>query len=394
MSILCGGKKYAYFDNAATTFPKPQCVYDAMDECARNGAFNAGRGQYTLASAAHSLIAETRSGMEKLFGCTADYSCVFTDSATSALNTIISGLKIEPNANVYITPFEHNAVLRPLYARKKETGFSLFELEFDTERCVFDTEKIAGAFKKNPPDVLIMTHASNAFGFVTPVEKIAARAKSENPLCAVAIDCAQTAGLFTIEMKCGLFDYAVFAGHKTLYGPFGIAGFLCRKDSPLPPFLLGGTGIDSNNPEMPEEIPLRFEAGSRNINAVSGLNAALKEIEKCGTENLRQKEETLRRTLISELERFPNIRIVGKSEQTECSGIVSAVFENYSPDEIGNVLDTFNICVRTGLSCAPSAHKKMGTFPAGTVRFSLGRFTSEEDFEMLRTALEYIRENG
>lgn len=398
-----------YFDNAATTFPKPESVYTAMDECARTFCVNAGRGQYTQAAKASSLIKTVREKMENLFLCNVNQTCVFTDSATTALNTIIHGLSITNDSNIYITPFEHNAVLRPLYAIKASESI---QLDFNTDTLEFDFSKIKNDFEKRKPDFIFMSHVSNAFGFITPVKEIATLAKKINPNVVIILDCSQSVGLIPLDMSSNLFDFAVFAGHKTLYGPFGIAGFICNKNTSLKSFMQGGTGIDSKNKEMPQNVPERFEAGSHNIIAFAGLNAALDEIDfadggllQNGT--LLKKDAELRERLIEVLSEHKNIQVFGENlnskinaktdsanQQIKGTGIVATVFENYTSDEIANVLNKFNICVRSGLDCAPFAHQKMGTFPAGTVRFSVGRFTSDNDFTELEKALTYIEENS
>ena len=393
MSLTIDGKKYYYFDNAATTFPKTEEVYKAIDDANRNFGVNAGRGQYTLAAKANKIIKDTTVAMEKLFHCTGNQTCVFTDSATIALNTIIQGIEIPENCNVYITPFEHNAVLRTLYAKQKEKSFEIKQLSFNKESCDYNLEKIKSDFSTNKPSVIVMTHASNTFGFITPIKEIAEIAKEISSDTTVILDCAQTAGLLDIDFSTGLFDYAVFAGHKTLYGPFGIAGFICKKNSNLKTFIFGGTGIESKNKEMPREIPDRFGAGSHNISAFAGLNAALSSIKMDAFETNFSKEMETRVKLIEVLKGFSNIKIYGDNTKSAV-GIVSCTFDGYSAEEIGSVLDRFNICVRTGLHCAPLGHDLMGTAPAGTVRFSISKFTTDEDLNALKEALEYIRENS
>ena len=393
MSLMIDGKKYYYFDNAATTFPKTEEVYKAIDDANRNFGVNAGRGQYTLAAKANKIIKDTTVAMEKLFHCTGNQTCVFTDSATTALNTIIQGIELHENCNVYITPFEHNAVLRTLYAKQKEKSFEIKQLSFNKESCDYNLEKIKSDFSTNKPSVIVMTHASNTFGFITPIKEIAEIAKEISSDTTVILDCAQTAGLLDIDFSTGLFDYAVFAGHKTLYGPFGIAGFICKKNSNLKTFIFGGTGIESKNKEMPIEIPGKFGAGSHNISAFAGLNAALTSINSDEVETNFCKEMETRVKLIEVLKDFSNIKIYGDNTQNAV-GIVSCTFDGYSAEEIGSVLDKFNICVRTGLHCAPLGHDLMGTAPAGTVRFSISKFTTDEDLNALKEALEYIRENS
>jgi len=243
---------------------------------------------------------------------------------------------------------------------------------------------------------LIMSHASNTFGFVAPIKEISRLAKKINPKCVVILDCSQTAGLLDIDFSENLYDYAVFAGHKTLYATFGVAGFVMRKSIPLKTFIFGGTGIESANPKMPSESPEKYEAGSHNIIAISSLNASLDEIEKYGREDLLIEEQKKRERLLQILQKFSNIKIIDSENPNKENrvGIISCTFDNYSPDEIGSILNDKEIAVRTGLHCAPNGHKLLGTFPSGTVRFSLGRFTSEEDFSGLERALEWIGENG
>jgi len=188
-------------------------------------------------------------------------------------------------------------------------------------------------------------------------------------------------------------DYAVFAGHKTLYGPIGIGGFVKKPEAKPIPVLFGGTGIESALQDMPHEAPARYEMGSQNIHAISGLHAALSWFLD-NAETIRATEERNHKRLISILSTHSNITVVGPKNRTDCIGVVSCLFDDYSSDNIGDVLDRYEIAVRTGLHCAPIAHKTLRTFPSGTVRFSVGYFTSEEDFQMLESALEYIEENS
>lgn len=204
---------------------------------------------------------------------------------------------------------------------------------------------------------------------------------------------AQSAGLVSLNVGSENVDYAVFSGHKTLYGPFGIAGFVMKKDVNLEPVIFGGTGIDSANQDMPDSIPSRYEAGSSNIQAVAGLHASLTWLG-ANRDEIVEKEKTDHRKLLEILRSFPNIHIVGPRNRENCIGVISCLFDDYSPDNIGNILDEMEIAVRTGLECAPLAHKTLGTFPAGTVRFSVGYFTTDEDFDVLNKGLAYIYENS
>lgn len=384
-----------YFDNAATTFPKPECVYGFMDSFYRNHGGNAGRGQYKIAAEASKITAETRGFIQKILGCS-NKDVIFAPGATFALNMVIQGLlsDFEKPKTVYISPFEHNSVTRVLHHFEK-IGAAEVKTLFVSEDFEYEIEKIKAQFAENPPDIVIVSHASNVIGLVAPVLEIFAAAKKFG--AATVTDMAQTAGLVPLETASDLVDFAVFAGHKTLYGPFGIGGFAKSRNVALEPVLFGGTGVESANQDMPENIPGRYEMGSQNICAIAGLHAAAEWFLQ-NAEEIRAAEEKNHQRLLEILRRYDFVKIVGPSdrfaEKTKCIGVVSALFEGYSAENIGNVLDEKEIAVRTGLQCSPLAHKFLGTFPAGTVRFSVGYFTSEEDFCALEDALEYIKANG
>ena len=207
-------------------------------------------------------------------------------------------------------------------------------------------------------------------------------------------DCSQTAGLIDNNLLLNQCDFAIFAGHKTLYGPFGIGGVIAPLNCNLTPLIFGGTGVESANPEMPKDEPIRYEAGSPNIQAIAGLNAALNWISEETIEVLRKKEKANTNKLIEIISKFNNIKMIGGSCDVDRVGVISCVFDGYSSDSIGQVLSNFDIAVRTGLHCAPQAHKFMNTFPAGTVRFSVNAFTTDDNFLHLENALKYIEENS
>lgn len=323
---------------------------------------------------------------------------IFTPSATIALNMIIQGtlnvmIAAGKTPAVYITPFEHNAVTRTLFHYEKQNQIEVHTLPL-CEDFSYDSEKIKTQFDSAPPDFVICSHASNVCGLICPMPEIFRMAKNHGAI--TLTDMAQSAALVPLETGSDLIDYAVFAGHKTLYGPFGIGGFVMRRGLALEPVLFGGTGVESALQDMPEALPQRYEMGSQNIQAIAGLHAALE----WWTENkneIREKENVAHRRLMELLNRYDFVHVIGPkdrfSEKTPCIGVASCTFDGYSPDEMGNVFDEKNIAVRTGLQCSPLAHKTLGTFPAGTVRFSVGAFTSEEDFSRLEDAMEYIRVN-
>ena len=379
----------AYFDNAATTYPKPECVYEEMDGFYRSSGANAGRGSYQLAQNAGALIDETRSMIQTLFHCPGK-QVIFEPTATIAINIIIQGVIRKGAKNIYISPFEHNAVTRTLHHFEKENGIKIRRLVVSKE-MQYDLERIRYQFDSMKPDFVIISHASNVFGLVAPVEEIFALAKNYNAV--TLVDMAQTAGLVDLNVGLSTIDFAVFAGHKTMYGPTGISGFVMNPGIKIPPVLFGGTGYESSNQDMPESLPQKFEMGTLNISGIAGLHAALRWIGKKSVESIWKVEQEHREKLIKLLEQYLFLQIVGNIPGNKYVGIVSTVIDGISSDSAGPIFNRCNIAVRTGLQCAPLAHQFMKTYPAGTIRFSVSYFTSDEDFNELKKSLDYIEEN-
>ena len=379
----------AYFDNAATTFPKPECVYSEMDSFYRMNGSSMGRGDYASALSVSRIVKDTRERIKKILQCPAK-QVVFTPTATIALNIIIQGLLQDAEKTVYVTPLEHNAVTRVLFHYEKNANAKVLELHLDSE-LQYDTVTIRRQFEVNKPDVLIMSHASNVCGLVAPVEEISILAKEYGAI--VVVDMAQTAGLVTCNVGLETIDFAVFAGHKTLYGPTGASGFVMNPEIELKPLLFGGTGYDSANQDMPMSLPERFEMGTMNSVAIAGLNAALAWIENVGVEKIREREIINRQKLLDLLSGYSFIRIIGVRDGCEYVGVVSVLIDGIGSDSCGSVFDRLGISVRTGLQCAPRAHRFFGTFPAGTIRFSVSFFTTDDDFIKLKKALDYIALN-
>lgn len=389
----------AYFDNAATTFPKPKCVYDFMDGFYREHGGNAGRGSHALSLSAGKLISETRKRLQKILHCQ-NKEIVFTPTATIALNMILQGLLASaPLSNkirtVYISPFEHNAVTRVLHHFEQNGSIKVNVLPIQSNLS-YDLAEIESLFKKEKPDLLVMSHASNVVGLVQPAEKLCALAKKFG--CVTVLDMAQTAGLVDLNVGLETIDFAVFAGHKTLYGPTGISGFAMKAGFDLPPVLFGGTGYESANQEMPRDVPQRYEMGTLNISGIAGLYAATEWILETGIESIWTREQEHRKRLLEILGKYDFVKVVGSTaltnhEEFQHVGIVSCLIEGLPSDTAASVFSEQNIAVRSGLQCAPLAHKTFGTFPAGTVRFSTGYFTGEEDFGELERAMEWMKGN-
>lgn len=380
----------AYFDNAATTFPKPEEVYRFMDSFYREFGVNVGRGQHKQATTAAALVAETRKLLLNLNHCY-NKAVVFTPSATEALNLILRSVICKDGLNIYLSPFEHNAVVRVINYSAQLFKPNVFTLAVDRANLAYDLEKIKYQFAENSPDLVVVSHASNVCGVIAPIADICALSKPHG--ATNVIDMCQTMGLLDTDLNNENIDYAVFAAHKTLYGSLGLGGFIYKSDARPEPLLYGGTGVDSANPFLPKEAPERYEVGSPNIQAIAGLNAALKWAKDIGMEQIYATEQANHQRLMSLLRKYDNIKIISPAGENTRIGVVSAVFDGFGSDNIGQILSDRNIAVRTGLHCAPNAHRFLGTFPAGTVRFSVGYFNNDDDFALLDDALNYIHLN-
>lgn len=379
----------AYFDNAATTFPKPECVYEQMDSFYRSVGGSAGRGSYSAALSAKELMNDTRKRISNLLLCPAK-QVVFEPTATIALNIILQGLISAGARTFYISPFEHNAVTRTLHHFETQGKISVKQL-FVSKKLQYDLQRIKYQFDEDRPDVVVLSHASNVIGLVAPVEKIFNLAKNYN--AKTVLDMSQTAGLVECNVGQEAFDFAVFAGHKTLLGPTGISGFVMKPEIDLPTVLFGGTGFESANQNMPQSLPERFEMGTVNTSGIAGLNAAVKWIQSQTVPSLYLEEQKKRKALLNLLNKYDFINIIGNEPSREYLGIVSCVIDSVSSDTAAQLFSERNISVRTGLHCAPLAHKFLGTYPSGTIRFSVNYFTTQEDFFDLQAALDDIEEN-
>lgn len=376
----------AYFNNAATTYPKPAELYDAMISYYRYNGVSIGREDSLVSKNAETIVQETRNQIKMLLQCDAK-EVMFQSSATMALNIIIQGIIKSGVYNIYISPFEHNAVTRILYNFEKQNIIKIHKLLINHD-LTFDFERIKYQFDAIKPDLVIVSHASNVIGLLLPVEEIFTLAKKYDSI--TLIDMAQTAGLVNCNLNNEIFDYVVFAGHKTLYGPTGISGFLMKPDLKLTPILFGGTGYDSANQDMPHQLPERFEIGTINLLGIAGLYSSLNWIETVSINNIRTVEKDNRKKLVELLSKYWFIKLIGNNESLEYVGIVSCLIDGISSDSAGVLLNKYNIQVRTGLHCAPLAHQFLNTYPTGTIRFSVSYFTSEKDFNELEQALDNI----
>ena len=379
----------AYFDNAATTFPKPEAVYKSMDLFQRHTGGSFGRGNYGFSASMKGVVDDTRSKIADLFHCPAK-EVIFEPSATISLNIIIQGIIRQGAKNIYISPFEHNAVTRTLHYYENLGQIKVTQLHV-TPNLEFDLQRIRFQFEESKPDLVILSHASNVIGLIAPADEIFREAKEYGAI--TVLDMAQSAGLVDCDLSKDYFDFAVFAGHKTLLGPTGISGFVMKPDFNLEPVFFGGTGFESANQDMPRSLPERFEFGTLNTVGIVGLNASIKWILEQGIDAIAQKESSNRKILIELLSSYDFISLVGNVEGKDYVGIVSCLLQGISSDTAGQLFSERNISVRTGLHCAPLAHQFLKTYPSGTIRFSVNCFTNPDDFMELQTALNDIAAN-
>lgn len=375
-----------YLDNAATTFPKPERVYTALETANRELSFNAGRGSYKAARAASAIIDDTKNRLLSLFHATGYADIVFTPSVTHALNQVLNGLDLTGNSVIYVSPYEHNAVARTVYQLSVNSGASVKMLPL-TKDLQIDLEKAKYQFSINSPSVVILNALSNVTGYILPVAEIFLMAKEYGAI--TVLDAAQAAGLIDLDMPALNADVLCFAGHKTLMGPFGIGGFLIKHGITLKKVLTGGTGSASLTLDMPEEAPGRYEASSTNVVAIAGLNASLKALD------INEHRKTLRELteyLLEALNSIPSVNLMGTFDTDKTLGIVSFVVEGYQSDEVGIILDDeYDIAVRTGYHCAPYIHDYLGDKPYhGTIRIGIGQFNTKEDIDALISAIKSL----
>ena len=382
-----------YLDNAATTYPKPEVVYQTMDCFLREECVNAGRGSYKLARNSVELIDETRRLLLELVNANSSDRVIFSPSATVATNQVLRGLNWKDIKNVYVSPFEHNAIMRTLHHLQKYNDFEINIIPFDNITFELKEDDLRVIYSQKKPDLIIMSHVSNVTGYILPIGKCHELAKAYNPINIV--DCAQSLGLVDVNVKkefkeC---DFIIFAGHKSLYGPFGIGGFyILNSKIVLNEVITGGTGSDSTNLEMPKDSEAYYEAGSYNMHAVSGLNAALKWIKKVGTSNIYAHKKELTDNLICRLEEIDGIEIYIPEDLENHIGVVSFNIGEYSAEDLGKILsDEYNISLRTGHHCAPMVGEFLNGYGVnGTVRISIGYFNTNYEIEKILESLEEI----
>jgi cysteine desulfurase/selenocysteine lyase len=382
-------KKLIFLDNGATSYPKPQEVYEFMDHFYRNFGVNPGRSGYDLCLETEQMVDETRKMLTKFFNGTDSNRLCFSYNSTDALNLIIFGL-LKRGDHAITTTLDHNSVLRPLYHLWKFEGVEVDYVPFDGKGFV-DPSDFSKKFKKNTK-LVIVNHASNVVGTVQPIKEIGRLCQEKSIV--FAVDASQSAGKIPIDIEAANVDVVAFTGHKSLLGPTGIGGLYVREGIEIRHTRAGGTGVRSAVRTHLEEYPYRLEYGTLNILGVAGLNASLKWIEKKGLQNIHEQEMKLTAMLRDGLLGADGITTYCQNDLADHISIFSFNVDGLEAGNTSTMLDVdYNIASRSGLHCAPLVHEQLGTDKIhGAVRFGIGPFNTEEDISAAVEAVKEISE--
>lgn len=380
-----------YFDNGSTSFPKAPGVGDAIRDIIEHGAYNINRGGYEGAYEVADMVLTTREQLCRLFHFSESRNVVFTPSITYSLNYVIKGL-LKSGDHVIVSSMEHNGMMRPL-VQMAHQGVTFDAAQADRDG-VLDPQKVEELIRPNTRAVM-MLHASNLCGTMLPIQQV-------GEICArhgliFVVDTAQTAGVFPIDMEKMHIDALCFTGHKGLRGPQGVGGMLLRDElcSQMTPLISGGTGSRSDSEEVPDFMPDRFESGTMNLPGIAGLHRALTYLEEYGIENIARQELAICQRFIDGALTLPDTRVVGKLDTQDRAAIVSLDFQKMDNAEVSFLLDNqYGVMTRCGLHCAPRAHKSLGTFPQGTVRFSFSHHNTPEEVDTCIEGLRKILTQG
>ncbi|HPP94318.1 MAG TPA: aminotransferase class V-fold PLP-dependent enzyme [Spirochaetota bacterium] len=373
-----------YFDNAATSWPKPDSVIEAMIHFNENIGSNPGRSGHSRSVEAGQVLFSAREAAARLFGIKDPLRIILTANVTHSLNIVIRGL-LKEGDHVITSSMEHNSVMRPL--RYMET----LGVEITTVKCnqygETDPQDVKNAIKSNTK-LIIMNHASNVTGTILPIKDIGAIAKEHGII--FCIDAAQSAGVLDIDVEKMNIDILCFTGHKGLMGPMGTGGFYLNKglESQISPLYCGGTGSFSEFETQPDFVPDKYEAGTLNAIGFAGLAAGINFLLETGVAEIKHKESKLTQYFLENLKAVSGVKIYNSPDLSKMTSVVSFNIDGVEPSEGAFIFDDhYSICSRAGLHCAPIAHRSIGTFPVGTIRFSFGYFNSFEEIDIAINAL-------
>lgn len=378
-----------YLDNAATSWPKPPGVLEAMARFLTEVGANPGRSGHRLSVEAGRIVYAAREAVAELFHAPDPLRVVFGLNATEGLNLAMRGL-LRPGDHVVTSSMEHNSVMRPLRALERE-GVEVTVVPCSPEGTL-DPQAVLAALRPNTR-LVVLNHASNVTGTILPVVEVGRALRQRNgPL--LLVDAAQSGGAVPIDMQADGIDLLAFTGHKSLYGPMGTGGLIFGERVPLGefrPLIRGGTGSRSEQEEQPDFLPDMGESGTPNAVGLAGLEAGVRWVLERGVEAIRAREVELTQHLLDGLREIPGVTVYGPADARRRTAVVSFSIAGMEPSEVGMRLDEeYGILCRVGLHCAPAAHRTIGTFPTGTVRFSLGAFTTRKEVEAALRAVAQL----
>ena len=373
-----------YFDNAATTMQKPDCVIRAVTE-AMCSLGNSGRGVHSSALSASRIIYDTRVVLAQLFGAESPERIAFTANSTQALNMAIKGI-LNPGDHVITTALEHNSVLRPLY-ELEDRGVQLTILPADPMGNIC-YEDFAKEIRPNTK-AIVTTHGSNLTGNLLDIQRIGAIAQKHGLI--YIVDASQTAGVFPIDVQQMHIDILCFTGHKGLLGPQGTGGIYVREGVEIRPLLSGGSGVQTYLRSHPPQMPTSLEAGTLNGHGIAGLGAAVRYIQESGLDTIRQKEQELMWEFYTRVREIPGITVYGDFTNSNRCAIVSLNVRDYDSGEVSDALSLeYGIATRPGAHCAPLMHQALGTVDQGAVRFSFSHCNTMEEIKIAVSALREL----
>ncbi|HMP01844.1 MAG TPA: cysteine desulfurase [Gemmatales bacterium] len=375
-----------YLDNAATSFPKPESVYQTLDQFARQSLANPGRAGHRMALAAERVLDDGRHLLNQLLGGQGPERIIFTLNCTDALNIAIKGT-LQPGDHVITSDLEHNSISRPLVALERAGVITLTRIRSDGGGTYSPDDVKAALTPKTR--LIALTHASNVLGTVQPVAQVAAIARGHDAL--FLVDAAQSVGVLPIDVRAMQIDLLAAPGHKGLMGPTGTGFLYVGPRARLRAWREGGTGGDSSSPTQPAELPFFLEGGTPNVLGIAGLNAGIRWVQERGLEAIHEHEMDLIDRLAQRLETLPGVRLLGHRDRVRKVGALSFTLEGLAALDVAGILDsTFDIAVRPGQHCAPYIHRRQETFPAGAVRASPGAFSTAADVDRLADAITEI----
>ncbi|MCL6459491.1 MAG: aminotransferase class V-fold PLP-dependent enzyme [Gorillibacterium sp.] len=375
-----------YFDHAASSWPKPPQVTEAMVKWLESNGANPGRGSHQSAMEAARTIYRCRVSLAELFGIANPNDISFTANATEALNIAIKGF-LHQGDHVISTGLEHNSVRRPLEWMRQEKQVSITYVPADKQGRI-QLDQVEKAFHANTK-LLVCSHASNLLGSILPVEKLAEMCKARG--VRLLVDAAQTAGAYPIDVRSMGIDMLAFPGHKGLLGPQGTGGLYLHPEVEVEPLFHGGTGSRSEETSQPKTRPDRYEAGTRNTVGIVGLDQGIRYIMQETVAVIREKESRMIRILMEGLQDLNGVSCLGPPVGEERTSIVAFTVEAKDPAEVAHQLDrNYNIAVRAGYHCTPLGHQTAGTLGTGAIRASIGYFTTIDEIEYLLHAMREI----